>query len=457
MQPTESPEEVVGLRDFHIKLAEALHNGEAVLDMLPKRGADMTEENAILVCTVGGSHQPILTALKARSWNRVVFVCTPETEDGRGSATMVEKAVEIPASIARPAEKFEAIPIQAGLVDGHWETLEVPADDPDRAFQTIVERLRALARDGGHIVADYTGGTKSMSAALFLAALDAGAELQLVTGRRSDLVRVLDLTEREIAIGTRRVSVAREFERLAAGWSRFAYQEVAESFDRLWNELKAEGLPREELRPFTRAKELSAAFAAWDRFDHNAAAGGLRKGTYKSLEIDGRSDWYDLAAGLARGQNEPWGALQLRDLWHNAQRCAARGRHDDAVARLYRLWEAMAQWLLRVDCRIDTAVVEIGLEKSWDLYRHLRPDGAAAAFWQQTGDAGRSERDRLREKLRIRNHSIWAHGWDPVFEKGWKTLSDWTETGLLLVLACEAERLGERHELPQLPTQLPPL
>jgi CRISPR-associated protein (Cas_Cas02710) len=117
----------------------------------------------------------------------------------------------------------------------------------------------------------------------------------------------------------------------------------------------------------------------------------------------------------------------------------------------------MAQWLLRVDCRIDTAVVEIGLEKSWDLYCHLRRDGAAAVFWQQTEDAGRSERDRLREKLRIRNRSIWAHGWDPVFEKGWKTLSDWTETGLLDVLAREAERLGERHALPQLPTALPSL
>jgi hypothetical protein len=42
-------------------------------------GRTMTEENAILVCTVGGSHQPILTALKARQWERVVFVCTPET------------------------------------------------------------------------------------------------------------------------------------------------------------------------------------------------------------------------------------------------------------------------------------------------------------------------------------------------------------------------------------------
>jgi hypothetical protein len=63
-----------------------------------------------------------------------------------------------------------------------------------------------------------------------LAAFEAGAELQLVTGRRGDLVRVLDRTEREIAIGTRHVSVVREFERLAAGWGRFAYQEAAEGF-----------------------------------------------------------------------------------------------------------------------------------------------------------------------------------------------------------------------------------
>jgi len=37
IQPIKPPEEVVGwLREFHSKLAEALHNGEAVLDMLPK-------------------------------------------------------------------------------------------------------------------------------------------------------------------------------------------------------------------------------------------------------------------------------------------------------------------------------------------------------------------------------------------------------------------------------------
>ena len=410
----------------------------------------MADDNAVLVCTVGGSHQPILTALKARQWDRVLFVCSAAIPESRSSAAMVIEGVEIAASDARPAQRLDPIPVQAGLAAGDWEILEVPPDDPDSAFSLLVQRLRAFSRDGRRVVADYTGGTKSMSAALVLAAFEAGAELQLVTGRRGDLVRVLDRTEREIAIGTRRVSVAREFERLAAGWERFAYQEAAEGFTRLWNDLKAEGASRDELRQLTRAKELSEAFAAWDAFDHKRALGRLSRSLYKDLEIAGRRDWCDLAAVLVREQSAPWRALHLCDLWRNAQRCAARGRWDDGVARLYRLWEAMAQWLLWADFRLDTAVVETGLKRSWDLYRHLRPEGEAAAFWQR-------EWARLDEKLVIRNRSILAHGGDRVSQAGWRTLSEWTETGLLQLLAREAERLGEAHDMPQLPAALPGL
>ena len=258
-------------------------------------------------------------------------------------------------------------------------------------------------------------------------------------------------------LGTRRVSVAREFERLAAGWGRFAYQEAAEGFTRLWNDLKAEGASRDELRRLTRAKELSEVFAAWDAFDHKRAAGGLAKAIYKGLPIDGRDDWSALAAALVREQSAPWRALHLCDLWRSAQRCAARGRWDDGVARLYRLWEAMAQWLLWADFRLDTAVVEIGLKRSSDLYRHLQTEGEAASFWQRQGADGRGEWQRLDERLRIRNHSILAHGGDRGSQAGWRTLSEWTESGLLGALAREAERLGERHELPQLPTALPAL
>lgn len=412
----------------------------------------MSEEPALLVCTVGGSPEPILTALKARRWDHVVFVCTPESDGAAGSVALIESS----------AAGGPPIPQSAGLAAGGWEVFIVPPDDPDIAFARLVAKMAALRRErpAAHIVADFTGGTKSMSAALTLAALDTGAALQLVAGRRADLVKVLDRSERAVAVHTTRIAAAREFERLAAGWGGFAYREAAAGFERLWAALKAEGLPREELSRYTRAKELSEAFAAWDCFDHKKAAGGLGKNMYQGLAIAGRCDWFETATLLARGQNAPWGALHLRDLWRNAQRCAARGRYDDAVARLYRLWEAIAQWLLRVDCGIDTAVVEIGLKKSWDLYLHLRPGGAAADFWQRGGDEKGKDKeiDRLgRDRLSIRNRSILAHGWDPVTENDWKKLSQWTETGLLDVLAREAERLGERHELPQLPTALPEL
>ena len=418
----------------------------------------MADESSILVCTVGGSHQPIVTALQARRWDRVVFVCSSQTPESRSSAGMVTEAVEIAGAEARPAQRLDSIPVQAGLESGSWEIVEVPPDEPDRTFSALVDRLRQLARDGTRLVADYTGGTKSMSAALFLAALDVGAELQLVSGRRTDLVRVDDLTQRETVVATRRMLVAREFERLAAGWSRFAYQEAAEGLASLGKDLREEGWSREERWRITRATELSAAFAAWDAFNHRGAEGCLRR--YRDTAIGGRSDWSNLAAVLARGQDSPWGALHLRDLWHNAQRCAARSRYDDAVARLYRLWEAIAQWLLRTDCSIETAVIQTGLRKSWDLYLHLRPDGAAASFWQRParfGDKQGKEIELLDLRLSTRNKSILAHGWNPVTPAGWQSLSQWTETGLLDVLGREAERLGEPHGVPQLPTALPDL
>jgi CRISPR-associated protein (TIGR02710 family) len=409
----------------------------------------MAENHAILVCTVGGSHQPILTALQARPWDHVVFVCTRTAEGMAGSAAMVEEAVD----------GGPPIPAVAGLDPGRWEVVVVPPDEPDAAFAVLHEKLRALGRErpGAPIVADFTGGTKSMSAALILAAFSCNLPLQLVTGRRADLVKVLDRSERAVVVSTERIAGSREFERLAAGWGRFAYQEAAAGFARLRDDLKATGLSRAELSRFNRAQELSAAFAAWDCFDHRKAAGCLQKNLYRDLEIGGRTDWFELASSLARGQDSPWGALHLTDLWRNAERCAARGRWDDAVARLYRLWEAVAQWLLRVDCAIDTAVIQTGLRKSWDLYLHLRPDGAAAQFWRRAGADKRSELERLNERLSLRNHSILAHGWGAVTQAGWYSLSQWTERGLLEVLAREAERFGEAHELPQLPMALPAL
>jgi hypothetical protein len=59
--------------------------------------------------------------------------------------------------------------------------------DCSKAIDAVVQRFSNVT-----ITADYTGGTKSMSAALVMAALEfPNVNLQLVSGSRSDLIKVL--------------------------------------------------------------------------------------------------------------------------------------------------------------------------------------------------------------------------------------------------------------------------
>ena len=336
---------------------------------------------------------------------------------------MVEREIVVTRSTQAQVETLPPLPVLAGLDRDRWEVLEVPADDPDAIFAALLPRLRALARDhaGTRIVGDFTGGTKSMSAGLTLAAIEAGLALQLVTGERDDLVRVRDLTQVPVALETRRIAVERTRRILAEGWGRFAYQETAEGFSQLRSELKEEGWGRSELSPLTRAWELSKAFAAWDRFDHKPAASDLRK--YRAVVIGGRTDWHSLALTLAERPQDRWTALALADLWANAQRCAARGRYDDAIGRWYRLCEGIAQWLLWADFKIATASVpverlpddiragveidngaaKLGLRRAWELYMRLRPESELAAFAQKPAGDGKNEFDRLNDNLQRRN------------------------------------------------------
>jgi hypothetical protein len=87
----------------------------------------------------------------------------------------------------------------------------------------------------------------------------------------------------------------------------------------------------------------------------------------------------------------------------------------------------------------------------------LRPEGEFAAFVQKSTGDGKNEFDRLNDNLQRRNQSLLAHGFRPVSADDWNKVSRWAEGGLLDVLAREAERVGEPHELPQLPTALPAL
>ena len=196
----------------------------------PSSDAETTMKDTVLLCTVGGSHQPILRAIEAAEPRYVCFFCTgkdPDSGKPGSEAQVIGKGKVIKASHDDDKPTLPNIPAQAGLADDVFEPVVVRADDHDGAWRVMRDAMDRLAGQfrGARLVADYTGGTKTMTAALVCAALErSDVELQLVTSARANLVRVPDGTERAMPAGTARLRLAREMAPCLNAWRRFAYR-----------------------------------------------------------------------------------------------------------------------------------------------------------------------------------------------------------------------------------------
>jgi len=316
------------------------------------------------------------------------------------------------------------------------------------------------------LIADYTGGTKTMTAALVTAALENDSvELQLVTGARVDLSNVRNQTEYAISANIDTIRLNRAIQPYLNAWKRYAYDEAAQGLDSLPMPQNA------ELRSHLNLlRALSRGFAAWDRFDHKSALEALdpyrpRVGQSLGLHIKA-------LAMLTENDGKRREPLQLYDLWLNAKRRASQGRYDDAVARIYRLLEWTAQWQLRIHADIDTADIppnripddftfpknrqdrrQAGLFQAWELLCHMIPRSPAADFFYNEGDA-------MLNNLKVRNSSILAHGFCPINQASWHDLEMWLEKGFILTLKQLIESdCGLRFDLDklQLPVEQPVL
>lgn len=385
---------------------------------------------ALLVCTVGGAPEPIVASIKALGPERVLFIVSSET------AEQVEGRI-----VPLLAEKG------ASLTPGRYEKIVLDnAQDLQGCVQCIqreaapqVERWRQRGAEYA-VVADMTGGTKCMTAALALVARRWPCRFSYVGGSERTKGGVgIVVTGKEQVLHTQNP------------WDSLGFQAADDAiglFDRA-NYEAAEAVLEPALRHMTQAGEkndlaalklLCEAYGAWDLFDHGKAASRLKDARRRAndlrhllptqaeallRQIDGHVR--TLEPLLAPG---PKGHEFLLDLCANAQRCAQRGRYDDAVARLYRLLEALAQVRLRVDhgladtekmplervpeplrgawaSRSRDGTVHLGLQDDYDLLMALG-DPLGSRFEQLALD------DRRKSPLSARNKSILAHGFSPV-------------------------------------------
>ncbi|MFO1038428.1 MAG: hypothetical protein U1E45_16445 [Geminicoccaceae bacterium] len=415
----------------------------------------------VLICTVGGSLAPIRSAVRARRTKHLLLLATaeggPDRQGSRAEAQALADELKSAAGIA--------------------EVAILPADDPDAAGVLCRDHVARLRRQypRAEIVCDYTGGTKSMSAALMLACIadpEARVTLQLMRGERHNLDRVTDGTERPVRIEVDALLADRLLERADRAWRNFGYAEaallLADARDNLEH---AEAVPASLRTRLVTAHAASLAFAAWDRFDHAAALAA-----WSAIPGPARQRLAPFEKGLRSltGASQDRVPLALLDLWNNALRRAARGQHDDAVARCYRAVEWSAQWVLKTQKGIDTARVsrseigpvlfdkfargvirsttlKIGLDQALECVRTLLPQHPLTQALGRKGQRSDALTDLTAWK-EMRNHSILAHGFEPIGAAGWATVEAWMTRNWLPWLTAEAT--DRSLSLPQLPQRL---
>jgi CRISPR-associated protein (TIGR02710 family) len=377
------------------------------------------QSNPILLVVTVGNLEPLAAVLRARGYSQVCYICSQQSRASLDSA-----------------------PFPATLEN----TFVLP--DPED-FRSVVERIRRdvapvvaawqAAFPDGEVVVDFTGGTKCMTAAAALVARRWKCRFQYIGGERAGSPVGVVLSGKEKALVS------------PNPWTALGYQAAEQAitiFDggspaaaRLFLEEPIHRAEAEVRQALTALHKVFTGYAEWDRFDHAAA----REAFASALEVLPHLEPIFSPAAVLRLRAvmdrdaaylgkllaaEKGGEYLVLDLIANAYRRMHERRHDDAVARLYRATEALAQVRLRADHGVeDTESVPAasvpeqhygafsrGVRKGrlyltglHDSYRLLRIwDNPAGARFQESVLSGN------KSPLRARNKSILAHGYKPL-------------------------------------------
>lgn len=394
--------------------------------------------STLLICTVGGSPEPVVAALKHWRPLQVRFVHTPQTKDDIESRII-------------PKARDEGVDLDAG----RYKPFALP-DGQDLA--SCLDQLRRLTAEvsewvarglGFQVVVDFTGGTKCMSASIGLQASRWPCLFSYVGGgeRTKDGVGV-------VVSGTEKIVYQ------ANPWDALGHQAV-EDFVVLFDQhafvaaARVAGLAKTRVgrpgrkRELAVLEQLAKAFDAWDRFEHQSSRTTLENVTKSENDLravlgapKGDRFLYDVAC-LASHLDALCGTAapsqhHVIDLLANAQRRRREGRVDDAVARLYRAIEAIAQVALKErhgiestervpvdripaplrsewESRAREGVVAVGLQDAYALLASVN-DPVGQRFREE-------ELDGTTSPLTARNRSILAHGFERVsanvFDRLW--------------------------------------
>ncbi len=371
--------------------------------------------NTVLILTVGGSDDPLIEAIKFYKPDFIFFICSGGTGP-QASRRMVDGEGE--NIISKSGYKNE------------YKIIEV--SDPD-SFEEVFQKTKEAIEDAKRlnpkeIIADFTGGTKMMSAVLtMLSALDFDCKPSLTTGIRRDLNKVKGTTYPRICdVQSAQVeNVMKTVDELISRYLYFPAETVLRGL------MRRLSLRDELLRKVHRKLDLCECFSLWDRFEYEKAFEIL-----KNYASDYQEQFKYLLKILNREKNS--GYEPVFDLISNAERQAYNGFYDNGVARIYRAIELFAQTRLLKEYGIKTSSLEKSLDRLKNKDRWLRKMdekgririGLSDSYEllleldDPVGKIYESIKDEFKSTLETRNHSKLAHGDRPVSENDFRKILD---------------------------------
>ncbi len=321
-------------------------------------------------------------------------------------------------------EVIAAIPREVKAID---EIFDV--ETLCRAYLKIIkEWMQGNRLLSEHIMVDYTSGTKPMSSALLYVSIDMELDsLSYIMGKRDSAGRVISGTERLFNLKPLQLQADKNLRKSKEFFNQYQFAASLDLLKAIPDTLEEDLMNKKRFLLL-----LSEAYLAWDLFQLDKAFRIFSgKKEFNKIAIEwGIHNQLDVHLEYLHNEiNEPYTLHRMADLMNNAQRRIMEKRYDDAIGRIYRAYEFLAQLRLFLEFQKDSSCLKIqdiptelvpkyegrggrvypGLYGSFELLRVLNDP-----LGKEYLDAYHQEDSSLRKYLEQRNHSILAHGFQPI-------------------------------------------
>jgi CRISPR-associated protein (TIGR02710 family) len=389
-----------------------------------------------MIISVGGTPEPIVRSLLEHKPGYVCFFASQQSLDVIGD---IKKQIK-----------------EKGLVIENYKVICDDVNDLIHCYEKALackDNLLQKQIDSKDVVVDYTGGTKTMTAALTLATVGQGYRFSYVGGReRTKEGMGIVVTGTEFittGVSPWQIFAVEEKKRIAQFISSYQYEAALTTMDETIHNLESG-----ESEIWKGIMDTLRGYLAWDNFDHKLAithlSNGLKtlslcekfgvKNTIKDYIASVKAN-YDVLNDMNKKTKyfSKVHHVLIIDLVSNAQRRYKQNKYDDATARLYRALEMVGQ--IAFETKTGCSTSDVNEEKLPDTIReeykarYQSPDdkkiriplySAFRVLKEMDHPAGHNFftlEDTFKKILSARNDSIMAHGLNPISRKTYENFS----------------------------------